>query len=103
MANIVVRAAERYSTRALSRIVAQMRAVGALNAGSAIAFIPTRLGEKRLLERMVKFGALVAGTEGHYWLDERALLHFRKEELARVLGAIAVAGFAAAGAIAMGR
>ena len=52
---------------------------------------------------MVKFRAVVPEGEGRYWLDERTLGHFRKEELARVLGAIAVAGFAAAGAIALGR
>ncbi|WBH15942.1 hypothetical protein [Sphingomonas radiodurans] len=103
MANIVVRTAERYSTRAQNRIVERLRSSGALKPASAIAYAPTGRGEKRLLERMVKFGAIVAETEGQYWLDERALGHFRKEELARVLGAIAVAGFAAAGAIAFGR
>ncbi|ONF97241.1 DUF1403 family protein [Sphingomonas jeddahensis] len=103
MANIVVRAAERYSTRAQNRIVERLRAAGAIKPANATALgLPTR-GERRLLERMVKFGAVVAESEGHYWLDERALVHFRKEELARVLGAIAVAGFAAAGAIAFGR
>lgn len=103
MANIVVRTAERYSTRAQSRIVERLRAGGALRPAAATALIPKGRGEKRMLERMVKFGAVVAETDGRYWLDERALIHFRKEELARVLGALAVAGFAAAGAIALGR
>ncbi len=103
MANIVVRTAERYSTRAQSRLVQRLRAGGALRPAAAIALEPNGRAEKRLLERMVKFGAVVPETQGHYWLDERTLVHFRKEELARVLGAIAVAGFAAAGAIALGR
>lgn len=103
MANFVTRAAERYSTRAQGRIVAALRGLEAVSPASARAFAPSGRGEQRLLERMMKFGAVVAETEGHYWLDEKALLHFRKEELARVLGAIAVAGFAAAGAIAFGR
>jgi tellurite resistance protein len=103
MANFVVRTAERYSTRAQGRIVEALRTDGAVSADKATAFAPTRRGDKRLLERMVKFGVVVAGAEGEYWLDEKALVHFRKEELARVLGAIAVAGFAAAGAIALGR
>lgn len=103
MANYVVRAAGRYSSRAQNRLVAQLRRAGAIKPANATAYTPTGRGERRLLERMVKFGAVVAETEGHYWLDERALMNFRKEELARVLGAIAVAGFAAAGAITIGR
>jgi len=99
----VVRTAERYSTRAQNRIVERLRAAGAIKPSNAAALAPTGRGERWLLERMVKFGAVVAEAEGHYWLDERALTNFRKEELARVLGAIAVAGFAAAGAIAFGR
>lgn len=103
MANFVVRAAERYSTRAQGRIVAALRGLGAVSPATARAFAPSGRGERKLLARMVTFGAVVAETEGTYWLDEKALVHFRKEELARVLGAIAVAGFAAAGAIALGR
>ncbi len=103
MANIVVRTAERYSTRAQNRIVERLRAAGAIKPANAAAFVPAGRGERRLLERMEKFGAIVAETDERYWLNERALVNFRKEELARVLGAIAVAGFAAAGAIAFGR
>lgn len=103
MANIVVRIGERYSTRAQNRIVQRLRAAGAIKPANAISWEPTGRGEKRLLDRMLKFGAVVAESEHRYWLDERRLANFRKEELARVLGAIAVAGFAAAGAIAMGR
>lgn len=102
MANIVVRTAERYSTRAQSRIVERLRKSGATKPANAFEFIARGRGEKRLFERMVKFGAVVE-ADGRHWLDERALVHFRKEELARMLGAIAVAGFAAAGAIALGR
>ncbi|MCC2979758.1 MULTISPECIES: hypothetical protein [unclassified Sphingomonas] len=103
MANIVVRVAERYSTRAQNRIVERLRAAGAIKPANAASFVPAGRGEKRLLNRMLKFGAIVAEPEHRYWLDERRLTNFRKEELARVLGAIAVAGFAAAGAIAIGR
>lgn len=103
MANFMVRAAGRYSSRAQNRIVERLRGAGAVKPANATAYAPAGRGERRLLERMVRFGAVVAETEGHYWLDERALINFRKEELARVLGAIAVAGFAAAGAMAIGR
>lgn len=103
MANFVVRAAEKYSTRSQNRIVTGLRGLGALSPATARAYVPSGRGERKVLERMVKFGAVVAELEGIYWLDEKALVHFRKEELARVLGAIAVAGFAAAGAIALGR
>lgn len=103
MVNIVVRAAGRYSSRAQNRIVERLRAAGAIKPMNAAALSPTGRGERRLLERMVKFGAVMAESDGRYWLDERALVNFRKEELARALGAIAVAGFAAAGAIAFGR
>lgn len=103
MANFMVRAAGRYSSRAQNRIINRLRQAGAIKPASATAFTPSGRSEQRLLERMVKFGAIVPEAEGHFWLDERALINFRKEELARVLGAIAVAGFAAAGAIAIGR
>lgn len=103
MANLATRAADRLVTRAQTGIVERLRAAGAITPQHAAALSPARRGERRVLERMVKFGAVVAAREGHYWLDERALPHFRKEELARLLGALAVAGFAAAGAIAMGR
>lgn len=103
MANIATRAAERLVTRAQAGIVEKLRAAGAFTPARAVAIAPTRRAERKVLERMVKYGVVVAEREGHYWLDERALPHFRKEELARILGAIAVAGFAAAGAIALGR
>lgn len=102
MANILVRTAERYSTRVQSRIVDRLRKGGAIKPANAFKFITTGKAETRLLARMVKFGAVVE-ADGRHWLDEMALVHFRKEELARVLGAVAVAGFAAAGAIAFGR
>ena len=102
MANIVIRAAELYSTRPQGRIVERLRTAGAIKPAAAVAFVPSGRGERRLLDRMVKFGAVV-DIDGRYWLDERALVNFRKGELARVLGAVAVAGFAAAGAIAFGR
>ncbi len=102
MANFVVRAAERYSTRAQNRLVERLRAVNALTAARAVTLTPKGRGEARMLARMTAFQA-IREEGGRHWLDEQALVHFRKEELARVLGAIAVAGFAAAGAIALGR
>ena len=103
MTNLAARAADRLVTRAQAGIVETLRAAGAFAPAKAVALSPARRSERKVLERMVKYGAVVAEREGHYWLDERALPHFRKEELARILGAIAVAGLAAAGAIALGR
>jgi len=50
---------------------------------------------------MVQFGALQEAGNGSYWLDERRYADFRKERLARVLGILAIAGFAVAGAMAV--
>ena len=89
--------------RARRRLVEHFRAAGAISAPNAIAFTPSsRLIERRMFERMVRFGA-IREQDGRYWLDERGLVAFRKETLARVLSALALAGFAAAGAIALGR
>lgn len=103
MANIVMRLGERYTTRAQNRLVERLRAAGAIKPANATRMEQLSGREARLLARMVQFRAVVAEGEDRYWLDERTLIHFRKEELARMLGAVAVAGFAAAGALALGR
>ena len=89
--------------RARRRLVEHFRNAGATSAARAVAFTPSSwLIERRMFERMVRFGA-VREEDGRYWLDEKALVAFRKERLAHVLSALALAGFAAAGAIALGR
>jgi hypothetical protein len=103
MANIVMRLGERYTTRTQDRMVERLRAANAIKPANATLLAPLSRREARLLERMVKFRAVVQEGEHLYWLNEQALVHFRKEELARLLGAVAVAGFAAAGALALGR
>jgi hypothetical protein len=103
MANFMIRTAEGYTTRAQNRIVDRLRIAGAIKPANAAAIDPTGKLERRLLDRMVAFGAVVSEGNGAYWLNERRLVDFRKEELARLLGAVAVVGFAAAGAIAFGR
>ena len=88
---------------ARQKIVDHFTDAGAIAPDRAIAFAPGagRI-ERRLFRRMVDFGALVEAAPGRYYLDEKALVSFRKESLARVLGMVAIAGFAAAGAIAFG-
>ena len=89
--------------RARRRIVRHFETAGADAPEHAIAFAePARRIERRLFRRMVAFGAIVATADGRYWLDERRLADFRKEGIARVLGVIALAAFAAAGAVAIG-
>lgn len=90
------------AARARRRIVDHFTSAGATLPGHAIAYRePTGRIERRIFRRMVAFGAL-RSEAGGYWLDARRLVDFRKESLARVLGIVAVAGFAAAGAIAFG-
>ncbi|MBV8239157.1 MAG: hypothetical protein JO221_10340 [Sphingomonas sp.] len=101
--NIVGRIAERVAIRAQAAIVTHFTEAKATSADRAIAFEPEGRAQKRMFRRMTRFGAIVAAAEGRWWLDERALADFRKEELARLLGVIALTGFAAAGAIALGR
>jgi len=101
--NIVGRIAERVAIRAQAAIVGHFTEAKATSADRAIAFEPEGRAQKRMFRRMTRFGAILPTKEGGWWLDERALTHFRKEELARLLGVIALTGFAAAGAIALGR
>ena len=89
--------------KARARIVRHFTDAGAVAKNKAIAFAPSsgRI-ERRMFDRMVRFGALVETTPGHYWLDEKRFADFKTESLARVLGIIGVAGLAVAGAIAFG-
>lgn len=100
---IVARLAEQVAVRALSAIVAHFIAAGAVSAAHAVPFTPQGRAQRRVFTRMRHFGAIVALHGELYYLDERALPSFRKEELARMLGVIALTGLAAAGAIALGR
>ena len=89
--------------RARRRIVDHFTSAGATLPGHAIAFArPSGRIERRIFRRMIAFGALRETRTGAYWLDTKRMADFRKESLARVLGVLAVAGFAAAGAIAFG-
>ncbi|WP_375380330.1 hypothetical protein [uncultured Sphingomonas sp.] len=91
------------AARARRRIVDHFTSAGATVAAHAIPFAaPTGRIERHIFRRMVSFGALHETAPGTYWLDTKRLADFRKESLARVLTAVAVAGFAAAGAIAFG-
>ena len=65
-----------------------------------MAYAPsTHRLEKRMFARMLTFGAVVETTTGQFYLDEKRFADFRKESLAKVLGILAIAGFAAAGAM----
>jgi hypothetical protein len=89
--------------QARRRIVHHFETAGATAPEHAVAFAePARRIERRLFRRMVDFGALVATSDGRYWLDVRRLADFRKEGIARILGVVALAAFAAAGAVALG-
>lgn len=87
--------------RARRRVADYFITGGATRADAAIAYTPSpRRLERRMFERMLAFGAVKRTETGHYWLDERKFADFKKESLAKVLGILALAGFAAAGAIA---
>ncbi|WP_298672951.1 hypothetical protein [uncultured Sphingomonas sp.] len=101
--NLVGRIAEQIAVRAQSVIVAHFVDANATAAERAIVFEPEGRAQQRVFRRMTRFGAILPAENGRWFLDEQRLLDFRKEELARLLGVIALTGFAAAGAIALGR
>ncbi|WP_288458768.1 hypothetical protein [uncultured Sphingomonas sp.] len=89
--------------RARKQIEWHFVSAGATRKETAIAFErPTGRLERRVFDRMVSFGAIEKTPAGTFWLVEKRLGDFRKESLARVLGILAVAGFAAAGAMLIG-
>ena len=86
--------------RIRKQIVTHFTTAGATRADAPVAYIPRGRVETRLFDRMVAFGALVEAKPGKYWLDETKLADFNKESLAKVIGIMALAGLAAAGAVA---
>jgi hypothetical protein len=89
--------------KARNRVVWHFTSAGATSKDTATRFeAPSARIERRVFARMVAFGAIEKTPEGLYWLNETRLSDYRKESLARVLGILAVAGFAAAGAMAIG-
>lgn len=86
--------------RARRRIAAHFFEAGATSKPTAIAYAPpTHRLEKRMFARMLAFGAVIETKPGQFYLDEKRFSDFRKESLAKVLGILAIAGFAAAGAM----
>lgn len=89
--------------RARQRIVWHFTSAGATTKPNATAFDPPDSKvEARVFARMLAFGAIEKTPEGRYWLNEARLSDYKKESLAKVLGILAIAGFAAAGAMAIG-
>ncbi|MFW2853015.1 hypothetical protein ACM61V_13990 [Sphingomonas sp. TX0543] len=101
--NIVDRIATGIVIRAETAIVKRFVDAKATDAASAISFEPEGRAQRRIFRRMTRFGAVLPAEDGRWFLDDVVLANFRKEELARLLGVIALTGFAAAGAIALGR
>lgn len=89
--------------RARKRLVYHFTSAGATSKETATAYQrPDRRLERREFDRMLAFGAIEKTPAGLYWLNEQRLSDYRKESIARVLGILAIAGFAAAGAMAVG-
>ena len=89
--------------RARKRVVWHFTSAGATSKDHATRFdTPDARIDRRVFERMLAFGAIERTPEGRYWLNENRLSDYRKESLARALGILAIAGFAAAGAMAIG-
>lgn len=89
--------------RARNRVTWHFTSAGAISKDTATRFdTPEGRLDRRVFERMLAFGAIEKTPDGLYWLNERRLSGYRKESLARVLGILAIAGFAAAGAMAIG-
>ena len=89
--------------RARRQIVTHFTDAGATRPEAAVAFTPGgRRVDRRVFDRMVKFGAVREVKGGLFYLDEKRLAQFRTETLARVLGIMGIAGLAAAAAIAFG-
>ena len=89
--------------RMRKRIEWHFISAGATRNDAAIPFErPDKRLERRIFDRMLAFGAIEKTPEGKYWLVEKRLSDFQKESIARVLGMLAIAGFAAAGRLALG-
>lgn len=88
--------------KARQRITNHFLDAEATDEARAVPFEPTRRVEKRMFRLMHRFGAIRDGASGTYWLDEKRLADFRKERVARMLGILAITGFAAAAVMAIG-
>ncbi len=89
--------------KARNRVAWHFTSAGAISKETATRFeTPAARLDRRVFERMVAFGAIEKTPAGLYWLNEERTSDYRKESLARVLGILAIAGFAAAGAMAIG-
>jgi hypothetical protein len=89
--------------KARNRVAWHFTSAGATSKETATRFeTPAARLDRRVFERMVAFGAIEKTPSGLYWLNEERTSDYRKESLARVLGILAIAGFAAAGAMAIG-
>lgn len=89
--------------KARNRVTWHFTSAGATTKETATKFpTPKSRLDRRVFERMVAFGAIEKTPDGLYWLNEARVSDYRKESLARVLGILAIAGFAAAGAMAIG-
>lgn len=89
--------------RARKRIVYHFTSAGATSKETATKYERSaKRWERREFDRMQAFGAIEKTPAGLFWLNEQRLSDYRKEAIARVLGILAIAGFAAAGAMAVG-
>ncbi|KQN92747.1 hypothetical protein ASE95_08785 [Sphingomonas sp. Leaf231] len=89
--------------KARNRVSWYFTSAGATSKATATRYeTPDARLDRRVFKRMLAFGAIEKTPDGLYWLNEERLADYRKESLARVLGILAIAGFAAAGAMAIG-
>jgi hypothetical protein len=90
--------------RARRRLIAHFKDKGATGADAAVAYVPERGIERRLLEQLIEKGVLHQTRPGSYWLDETALglwTKSRRRRAGALVGA-AVALGAAIGFLASG-
>jgi hypothetical protein len=91
-------------TRARRRLIARFKDNGATTAETAIAYVPDRGIERRLVEEFLKKGVLHQTRPGLYWIDTTALglwTKARRRRAGALVGA-AVALGAAIGFLASG-
>jgi hypothetical protein len=76
-------------------LVSHFMTQNAVAAGKAIAYVPGRGIERRLLERLIEHGVVHVGKAGTYWLDIPAYDNWTKSRRRR-------AGLAVGAAVALG-
>lgn len=78
---------------ARNRVVRTFTDEGATSPDRAIAYDPPRRLDRRIFQRMLRFGAAVDAGDGRFWVDETRLAAWdarrRKRALALVGGALA--------------